>query len=127
MQNSVVFFELPADNPERAKEFYEKVFGWKITHNPSLDIFMLGTAPSDHRGRSIEPSTINGLMSSRRNSDSTTTLIIDVPDIDSAIQNVEKCGGRIVGNKQEIPQVGFGAYFKDTEGNRVQLFQRMSQ
>jgi uncharacterized protein len=127
MQNSVVFFELPADNPERAKAFYEKVFDWKITHNPGLDIFMLGTAPSDQRGRSTEPGTINGLMSTRKNADSTAVVIIEVSDIDSAIESVQKHGGRMVQRKQEIPQVGQAAYFKDTEGNLMQLFQRSSK
>jgi uncharacterized protein len=125
MQNSVVFFELPADNLERAKKFYEDVFNWKITHNPALDIYMLGTAPSDKRGRSSEPGTVNGLMSMRRNADSVTVVTIEVSDIDSAIQEVEKHGGRIAQKKQQIPQVGFAAYFKDTEGNTVQLFQRI--
>jgi len=27
--NRVVHFELPADNPERAVEFYKKAFGWQ--------------------------------------------------------------------------------------------------
>jgi predicted enzyme related to lactoylglutathione lyase len=26
----IIHFELPADNPERAVEFYSKVFGWKM-------------------------------------------------------------------------------------------------
>jgi uncharacterized protein len=124
MQNNVVFFELPADNLERAKKFYEEVFHWKITHNPELDIYMLGSAPSDKRGRSTEPGTINGLMAMRRDAESTTVVTIEVSDIDSAIGGVEKHGGRIVQKKQQIPQVGFAAYFKDTEGNIVQLFQR---
>jgi len=124
MQNSVVFFELPADNLDRAKKFYEEVFNWKITHNPALDIYMLGTAPSDKRGRSSEPGTINGLMAMRKNADSATTVTIEVADIDSAIENVKNHGGRITQKKQGIPQIGFAAYFKDTEGNLVQLFQR---
>jgi len=123
MQNSIVFFELPADQPERAKKFYEKSFGWKITHNPGLGVHLLGTAPSDQRGRATEPGTINGLMSMRRDADSTTVITIDVPNIDSAIEIVKKNGGRIVGNKQEIPGIGYAAYFKDTEGNKVGLFQ----
>jgi predicted enzyme related to lactoylglutathione lyase len=123
MHNSVVFFELPADRPERAKTFYEKTFGWKIEHNPGLDIYMVGTAPSDRRGRATERGAINGLMSERRDADSTTVITIDVQDIDSAIKNVKKNGGRIVKEKWKIPGVGYAAYFKDTEGNRLQLFQ----
>jgi predicted enzyme related to lactoylglutathione lyase len=26
----VVYFEIPADDPERAAKFYKEVFGWKI-------------------------------------------------------------------------------------------------
>ena len=124
MRNSVVFFELPADTPERAKKFYEKTFGWRIAHNPALDIYMVGTAASDERGRSTEPGAINGLMSKRTNADATTCLTIGVADIDSAIESVKKNGGRIVQQKFEVPGTGFAAYFKDTEGNRVLLFQR---
>ncbi len=122
-QNSVVFFELPADTPERAKKFYEKTFGWRIAHNPALDIYMVGTAESDARGRSTEPGAINGLMSKRTNADATTCLTIDVSDIDSAIEGVKKNGGTIVQQKFEVPGTGSAAYFKDTEGNRVLLFQ----
>jgi uncharacterized protein len=27
---SVVWFEIPADNPARAKKFYDTLFGWKF-------------------------------------------------------------------------------------------------
>ena len=29
--SSIVWFEIPADNVERARTFYGKLFGWKIT------------------------------------------------------------------------------------------------
>jgi predicted enzyme related to lactoylglutathione lyase len=29
-KNKVVFFEIPASNFKKAKEFYEKVFDWKV-------------------------------------------------------------------------------------------------
>ena len=123
MDNSVVFFELPVDRLERAKKFYEKAFGWKITDNPALKVYMVGTAPSDKRGRSTEPGAINGLMSLRSDADATPTFTIGVHDIDAAVQKVRNNGGKIIQAKWEIPGVGWGAYFKDTEGNRVQLFQ----
>src|SRR5205814_6534721 len=31
---SLVWFEIPADNPERATAFYSNLFGWKITPFP---------------------------------------------------------------------------------------------
>ena len=123
MQDSVVFFELPADEPVRAREFYEKAFGWKVTSNPALRVQMLGTAPSDERGRATTRGAINGILSQRKNSDSATVITIDVEDIDSAIERVKANGGRVVQMKQEIRGIGYAAYFKDTEGNKLGLFQ----
>jgi uncharacterized protein len=31
---SIVWFEIPADNVERAQTFYRKLFGWKINKFP---------------------------------------------------------------------------------------------
>ena len=28
---SIVWFEIPADNPQRAQKFYAGMFGWKIS------------------------------------------------------------------------------------------------
>ena len=30
MDNTVVHFEIPADDPERASKFYRELFGWEI-------------------------------------------------------------------------------------------------
>ena len=30
MNNKVVFFEIPASNLKKAKEFYESIFDWKV-------------------------------------------------------------------------------------------------
>src|SRR6187399_2863037 len=32
--SKIVWFEIPADNVERARTFYGKLFGWKITEMP---------------------------------------------------------------------------------------------
>jgi uncharacterized protein len=34
---SIVWFEIPADHPERAKKFYGSLFGWKIEKFPGAD------------------------------------------------------------------------------------------
>ena len=35
--SSIVWFEIPADNVERARTFYGKLFGWKIDRVPGSD------------------------------------------------------------------------------------------
>ena len=34
--SSIVWFEIPADNPDRAKKFYGSLFGWKIAKFPGM-------------------------------------------------------------------------------------------
>jgi predicted enzyme related to lactoylglutathione lyase len=36
--NSVIYFEIQADDPERAEAFYTAVFGWKFARDPALPI-----------------------------------------------------------------------------------------
>jgi predicted enzyme related to lactoylglutathione lyase len=36
---SIVWFGIPADNPERARAFYSDLFGWKINPAPEADDF----------------------------------------------------------------------------------------
>jgi predicted enzyme related to lactoylglutathione lyase len=43
MPNSIVHFEIPADDVQRAKTFYEKVLGWKISDPWNMNYFMVET------------------------------------------------------------------------------------
>jgi catechol 2,3-dioxygenase-like lactoylglutathione lyase family enzyme len=47
---SIVWFEIPADNPERAKAFYSNLFGWKINPFPGGgDYWHIDTGGAGHR------------------------------------------------------------------------------
>jgi len=70
-----------------------------------------------------EPGAINGGMTKRNNEVKNTVITVDVADIDSSLKSIEKLGGRIIQNKQPVADAGFTAYFKDTEGNIVGLWQ----
>jgi predicted enzyme related to lactoylglutathione lyase len=52
------------------------------------------------------------------------TLLVD--DIDAAAKLIAKNGGKMIRKKEAIGPMGFVAYFKDTEGNVVGLFQAPS-
>ncbi len=123
MPGKVVHFEIPADNVERAKNFYEKAFGWQINQYAGMQYHMLGTAPSDQNGMPTEPGAINGGMLKRSDPVKNTVVTIDVEDIDSSLKSIEKLGGKVVQKKQPVADMGFTAYFKDTEGNIVGLWQ----
>ncbi len=121
----VVHFEIPADNVDRAKSFYKQAFGWDISQYPGMEYHMVNTAEVDQTTRMPkEVGAINGGMAKRNNDTNKTTVItVDVADIDAALKSIEKLGGKMVQKKQPVADMGFTAYFKDTEGNIVGLWQ----
>lgn len=48
---------------------------------------------------------------------------INVTDIDEAIRNIEKNGGKVVVPKTDVAMAGTLAYFLDTEGNMHGILQ----
>lgn len=111
MPNSIVHFEIPADDVQRAKKFYEKAFGWKISDPWKMDYFFVETKQKGEDG-------INGGLMLRKNAGQPFMNYIAVASIDAANKKVEKAGGVVVLPKTEIGTgMGWIAAFKDTEGN----------
>jgi len=123
MKGSVVHFELPADDVKRATTFYQKTFDWQVQPIPEMEYTMLGTAPSDAQGTPKEPGAINGGMGQRGPVLKAPVVTLAVASIDAAAKLIVKHGGRMVRGKEAIGPMGFTAYFADTEGNVVGLFQ----
>lgn len=123
MANRVIHFEIQADDVDRAKKFYEDVFGWKIEKMMSedqggMDYWGLETGPEGTPG-------INGGLYKRPEERKLYTYdcTIMVEDIDKAIEGVKKNGGKIRQEKSEIPGVGWFSGGIDTEGNTFGIMQ----
>ena len=126
--SKIVHFEIPADNVERAKTFYKQAFGWDISQYPGMEYHSVITAAVDEKTRMPkEVGAINGGMTKRNNEVKNTVITVDVQDIDAALKNIEHLGGKTVQKKQPVADMGFTAYFKDTEGNVVGLWQTASK
>ena len=124
MSGEVGHFEIPADNTERARKFYSTTFGWKMTPMPEMDYTMVGTGPVDGQGMPKEPGYIGGGIGKRGGPLEHPVVTIVVDDVSAAAKKVEKNGGKIIQGTQELPgNMGWTAYFKDTEGNIVGLYQ----
>ncbi|MGA9840036.1 MAG: VOC family protein [Thermoplasmata archaeon] len=126
MGGEVVHFEIPSDNIERARRFYAKTFGWKMDALPDLDYTLVGTPLSDEDGVPTERGAINGGLLRRQTLVEVPVITIRVDDIDRVTRAIQKNGGRVLQEKSPIGDgsLGFVAYFADTEGNTVGLFQR---
>ncbi|MEU8612025.1 VOC family protein [Actinoplanes sp. NPDC048791] len=120
---SVVHFELPADDLDRAGTFYAEAFGWKFTGQGVPGTATVTTAPSNDYGRPTEPGTINGGATVRGGAVSTPVVTVEVADIDQALARVEELGGKRVQDRTPVGTYGFVGYFTDPEGNTVGLWQ----
>jgi len=123
MANSVVHFEIPADDIDRAQAFYRDAFGWDITSMPELNYTSVSTTPTDEKGMPTEPGAINGGMFQRQAPLSTPVITVQVDDVDDALARIEKLGGKQVGEKIPVGEMGVAAYFNDSEGNLMGLWQ----
>ncbi|MGB0035374.1 MAG: VOC family protein [Candidatus Acidiferrales bacterium] len=113
----VIHFELPADNPERAAEFYSKVFDWQFQKWEGPQEYWLVTTGADG-----QPG-INGGLMRRQQPGASTCNTIGVASVDDAVASITKAGGKNVVPKMPIPGVGYLAYCSDTEGNVFGLMQ----
>ena len=123
MTGRVVHFEIPADDEERAREFYKSAFGWAITTMPEMGYSMVMTTPADESGMPAEPGSINGGMFAREGELKTPIITVDVEDIDAVLEKIGTLGGSTVLAKQAVMDMGFAAYFRDPEGNILGLWQ----
>jgi uncharacterized protein len=114
MSGQVVHFEIPADDVERAKSFYAEAFGWQIQSMPEVDYNMVATGPTNEQGMPTEPGSING---------DKPVITIAVDDIDATLKQIESLGGSTAAPKMAVMDMGFAAYFNDSEGNLLGLWQ----
>ena len=113
----VVHFELPADNPERAAEFYRSVFGWQFQKWAGpMEYWMVTTGPDGTAG-------INGGLLRRAHPGAATVNTVDVASLDQSVAQIEKHGGKVAVPKMAVPGVGYLAYCSDTEGNLFGIMQ----
>jgi hypothetical protein len=127
--NSVVHFEIPADNLERAKMFYS-IFDWQMQDWPMPDgsVYVgARTCETDETTYMPKvPGAINGGMLLRDKYAVTPSITVAVSSIDEYLQKVESAGGSVVKPKVLIEGMGYYAYIKDTEGNVLGLWENLN-
>ncbi|MDP3958195.1 MAG: VOC family protein [bacterium] len=118
MSSRVIHFEINAQDPPRAVEFYKAVFGWQISKRDGL-----GEYWNVMTGKEGEPGVNGGIM--RRTSGAPEAgdpvnayvCVVGVEDVDLALEKVAANGGILMVPAMAVPGVGWLAYCKDTEEN----------
>jgi uncharacterized protein len=122
MDPTIIHFEIPAQNVEKLKSFYENLFGWKIVKTPGdfMEYWVIQTVPTDDKGMPMRPG-VNGGMYKKQSESNIPVNYIRVEDIDKALNDVVKLGGKVTVGKQEVPGIGYVAQIRDPEGNPIAM------
>jgi len=123
MDHTVVHFEIPAEDVERLKKFYSRLFGWKIEKAKGpVDYWLIQTVPVDKQGRLKGPG-VNGGMMKKQNPDHKVTNYILVESVDEYSRKIEGLGGKVIVPKMEVPGMGWWALAIDPEGNHFAIWE----
>lgn len=114
--NAIGWFEIPVTDMQRAKKFYEQVFGLPLELHDMGPLSMAwfpmypqakGAAGSLVKHEAYVPSH-QGVL-----------VYFSVLNIDAVLKLVAQNGGKILSTKKPIGDYGFVGHFEDTEGNRM--------
>lgn len=126
-KNPVVHFEMPYKDGKRVTEFYQKAFGWKMADtNEEMGNYIVAHAAETDENRMVKmPGTINGGFYDLKMAQASPqpSVVISVPDINTAVKDIEAAGGKLLGEPTDIPGIGLWVSFEDSEGNRVSILQ----
>lgn len=124
--NKVQHFQMPVDNMERAKRFYQEIFGWEITPVPGMgsDYHTATTVPVDEKGQPKVPGGINGALFQRgTHSQEGISIVINVPSIDKYLKKIKAAGSKVVMPQSPVGDFGLYAQITDTEGNVIGIWE----
>ncbi len=114
--SKIVHIEIPSTDFGKSKEFYSKVFGWKVDMTPGMD-YATWTPPDKGVG--------GGFTKSDKPATEGVGLYIGVDDIEAKLTEIEAGGGKIVTPKTKISdEYGYYAEFTDSLGNKLALWSK---
>ena len=112
---NIAHFDVHADDVDRARKFYERVFGWRFSPWGPPGFFIIATGDENDPG-------IHGAVHERPKGEDRCVgfqCTISVDDVDEIAATIRREGGQITVPKMTIPTVGELIQFRDTEGNVV--------
>lgn len=122
MPAPVVHFEIGCKDLDKARKFYGDLLGWEYAPG-APNMAMIGNL-----GPHAEKKTdgIGGHLSALGHPPHQyVTVYAMVDDIEATLAKAEKLGGSTLIPKQEVPGMGWFAWFKDPEGNAIGLWKSM--
>jgi predicted enzyme related to lactoylglutathione lyase len=118
--STVNWFEISVSDIARAKKFYETVFGIQMQQMDTMGMQM-AMFPYDNMNAKVSGALVQSNMH-KPSADGAKIYLNGNPDLGVALGKVEAAGGKVNMPKTKISdEIGYMAFFTDTEGNGVAL------
>lgn len=129
-KNDIVWADIPVVDMERASKFYAHVLGKPVGGFPGMEgIALIGMMPTSDNptpptgGESIVSADLY-VGGSPSVTSGTTIYFSAYGDINGMVARVREAGGEVLTEPEDRgPMVGWVAFFRDTEGNRIGIQQ----
>jgi predicted enzyme related to lactoylglutathione lyase len=122
---TIVHFEIPSDDIERSKNFYNELFGWNFENwsrpepLPEGHEYLIISTTDDKGNKSIG----GGMMKRQNSQQQGMTKNIDVKSIQEYSAKLEQLGGKVMAPKKPVPGMGYFAVCLDTENNSFGIWE----
>ncbi|HVS94304.1 MAG TPA: VOC family protein [Mucilaginibacter sp.] len=118
--NILNWFEIPVTDFERARKFYETIFSITM-ENMDMPGMTMAMFPYDMMSGKLSGAIVKGDMH-KPSADGVKIYFNGGSDLNTSLSKVESAGGKVVMPKTRISDdIGYMAFFMDTEGNTVAL------
>lgn len=115
-----VYFEIQADDPQRAIKFYVQVFGWKFSEVKGLPIQYWTIETGGSRGGLLKRPAKTPPPECGTNA---FVCSLEVANFDTTAQTIGQLGGIVALPKFAVPNTCWQGYFIDLDGNTFGIFQ----
>lgn len=119
--NEHPYFEIQADDMQRAAAFYEGVFGWQFeeaNEDQPAEYWRINTGGT--RGGLLQRPSETPLPECGTNA---FVCSIEMDDFDETSERIERLGGQVALPKFVISGVCWQGYFVDPDGNTFGIFE----
>jgi predicted enzyme related to lactoylglutathione lyase len=118
--NAPSYFEIQADDAQRASNFYAEIFGWKFSKAEGLPVEYWRIETDGPRGGLLKRPAKTPPPEHGANA---FVCSIEVENFDKTAQRIVSLGGTVTLPKFAVPGVCWQGYFLDTESNVFGIFQ----
>jgi predicted enzyme related to lactoylglutathione lyase len=118
--NGPSYFEIQANDPKRAIDFYGAIFGWTFTRAEGLPVEYWRIQTDGPRGGLLQRPAQPPAPAQGTNA---FVCSMEVGDFDATAKKITNAGGKVALPKFAVPGVCWQGYFLDTEANTFGIFQ----